>query len=151
MSGRDAGKRSVGDLRSRMGPLLHNLAHGAGFVASGLLAFGTDALCLALLTRGAGLDPFTARAIAIATAMIVAYFAHRTLTFRSKERASLAQFARFVSVAAGSSALNYTVYACALLIWPALDPLIALAIASAVSMVTNYAGFRFGVFHHRRP
>jgi putative flippase GtrA len=122
------------------------ITHGTGFLASGVLAFATDALCLAALTRVAGLDPFSARLLAIEAAMVVAYFAHRSWTFRVNEPASLMQFLKFVSVAAASSALNYAIYAAQLLAWPSLDPLIALAIASAVSMLSNYLGFRFGVF-----
>ena len=123
--------------------------HGAGFIASGSLAFVTDAGVLALLTRGAGFDPFSGRLIAIGCAMIVGFFAHRRLTFAAKEPATLAQFAKFLGVATTASVVNYAVYAGILVLRPPTDPLAALVVATAVAMGISYAGLRFGVF--RKP
>jgi putative flippase GtrA len=128
------------------------LAHGAGFLISGALAFSTDAGVLWLLTRNGTLDPYTARLAAIAVAMVVAYFAHRTLTFAVKEPPSLHQFGRFCSVAASANALNYAIYAGILFAWPAsATPLLALLIATAVAMVASYLGLRLGVFRAPTP
>ena len=125
------------------------LKHGAGFVASGGLAFVTDAGILSLLTRGVGLDPFSARLIAIACAMVVGFFAHRRLTFAVKDPATFQQFAKFLSVAITASVINYAIYAGVLLLRPATEPLAALVFATAISMSVSYAGMRFGVF--RKP
>ncbi len=127
----------------------NGVKHGAGFVASGALAFATDAAILTVLTRGVGLDPFTSRLIAILCAMVVGFFAHRRLTFAVKEAATLAQFGKFIGVAATASVINYAVYAGVLLLRPATDPLIALVAATVVAMGVSYAGLRFGVF--RKP
>jgi putative flippase GtrA len=125
------------------------IRHGAGFIVSGGLAFTTDASILALLTRGAHLDPFSARLIAIACAMIVGFFAHRRFTFAVREKATLPQFAKFLGVAATASLLNFAIYAGILFLRPGTEPLIALVAATAVAMCVSYAGMRFGVF--RKP
>lgn len=127
----------------------NKIRHGAGFIASGGLAFVTDASILMLLMRGAGLDPFTARLIAIACAMIVAFFAHRRLTFAVKEPATWGQFSKFIGVATTASVVNYAIYAGILVIRPGSEPLVALVVATALSMFVSYIGLRFGVF--RKP
>jgi len=99
-----------------------------------------------ILTHFAGLDPYSARLIAILTAMVVAYFAHRRLTFAETSPPTLAQFAKFASVAAAANATNYIVYVVLLSAVTNITPLAAMAIASAIAMVLSYLGFRFGVF-----
>ncbi len=125
------------------------LKHGAGFLTSGLIAFAVDALVLALLTKVAGLDPYSARLTAIAAAMVAGYFAHRNLTFRLSHPASLAEFAKFAAVATAASVINYALYAALLLIFSGLEPLIALTIASGLGMIVSYFGYRLGVFQRR--
>ena len=131
-------------------PSMRNrIRHGAAFLASGGTAFLTDAGILAALTRGAGMDPFTARLIAIACAMVVAFYAHRTMTFAVKTSPTWHEFAKFIGVATTASVINYAIYAGILLIRPGTDPLVALVAATAISMCFSYAGMRFGVF--RKP
>ena len=125
---------------------MNRARHGAGFFASGAIAFATDAAVLALLTRGFGVDPFLARLVAIGCAMIAGYFAHRRLTFDVKAPPSLAEFGKFAGVASGAAALNYAIYAGLLLAFPPLDPMLALVAASLFAMAASYAGYRFGVF-----
>ena len=125
------------------------LRAGAGFITSGALAFTTDAAVLALLTRVFELDPYLARLLAIAVAMVVGFFAHRRLTFAVTEPPTLAQFSKFLGVAATASVINFAIYAALLLLRLAIDPLIALLIATAVAMSVSYGGLRFGVF--RKP
>lgn len=129
--------------------MTEGIRHGAGFLVSGTLAFVTDGAVLWVLTRFLRVDPFSARLLAIALAMVVGFFAHRRLTFRVREAPTLAQFGRFVGVAATSSVINYAIYAGILIARPRLEPLIALVIASAVAMAASYLGLRFGVF--RKP
>lgn len=131
--------------------MLNRLRHGAGFITSGLIAFSTDAAVLWLLTRLAGLDPYSARAIAILTAMVVAYFAHRRLTFSVSLPPSAMEFMKFASVASTANAINYAIYAGMLLLVPGCTPLQALLVASIVAMAVSYLGFRFGVFKKSRP
>ncbi len=123
-------------------------SHGAGFLTSGSIAFGVDAGVLFLLTHFAGLDPFSARVIAILTAMVAAWLLHRRLTFAVKTPPSIAEFMRFAVVAAGASLVNYGIYAAILLMWAWVPPLAALVAATAVSMCVSYVGMRLGVFRH---
>ena len=130
-------------------PARSAVRHGAGFVASGLLATAVDAAMLEVLTRGAGLDPFSARLLAIVAAMVAAFFAHRRLTFAMTTPPTLAEFTRFLAVAWSASAVNYGLYALVLLARPETPPLLALVAATAVSMAVSYIGMRFGVFARR--
>ena len=122
------------------------LRHGAGFIASGGLAFVTDASILTLLTRGAGLDPYSARIIAIGCAMVVGFFAHRRMTFAVKKPATWKQFSKFAGVAMTASLVNYAIYAGILLLRPEIEPIFALIAATGISMCVSYVGLRFGVF-----
>ncbi|MEQ1714642.1 MAG: GtrA family protein [Hyphomicrobium sp.] len=124
-------------------------AHGAGFLVSGLLAFATDAGVLWMVTHSGAMNPYTGRLVAIAVAMVVAYFAHRTLTFGVSEPPGLRQFAKFCSLAATANAINYAIYAGILIAHPDSPPLYALLVATLVATVVSYLGMRFGVF--RRP
>lgn len=123
--------------------------HGAGFIASGIIATAVDAGVLAVATRYAGLDPLTARLLAVVTAMIAAFFAHRRLTFAVTTPPNLSELARFLAVAWSASAVNYGLYALLLVLRPATEPLVALAAATGVSMAVSYLGLRFGVFVRR--
>lgn len=128
----------------------NTIKHGAGFLISGLLATATDAGVLVGLTRGLDIDPFSSRLVAIGCAMIVGFFAHRRLTFAVQEPATLHQFARFVSVAATASAINYAIYAAILLQWPETEPLIAMLAPTIAAMMISYLGLRFAVFRKAR-
>ena len=127
-------------------PLHRRASHWLGFLTSGGLAFATDAELLALLTRYAGLDPFTARFFAIAGAMFVGWRAHRRLTFAVGGAGSLKEFLSYAALQWVAVAVNYGVYSAILLWMPATEPLIALVAASLVAMVVSYLGMRFGVF-----
>ena len=125
------------------------LNQGLRFLLSGGLAFATDAAVLTLLTRGVGLDPYSARIVAICCAMLVGFFAHRHISFSVGTAPTLAEFTKFLSVAMSASLINYAVYAAALFFHPATEPLVALVAATAVAMGYSYLGYRFGVF--RKP
>lgn len=120
--------------------------HGAGFIVSGGLAFATDASILALLHHGLGFDPFLVRPIAIGAAMIVAWCAHRRLTFNVTAPPSFREFMKFAGVASSAAILNYAVFAATLIVRPQTEPLAALIGATAVAMVASYFSMRFGVF-----
>lgn len=120
--------------------------HAPGFLISGILAFATDAGILLALTNGAGLDPFFARLVAIACAMIVGWLAHRRWTFRVLTPLSFGEFGKYASLAWGVSALNYGIYAGLLIALPTIPVLLAMTISSAIAMAVSYVGMRFGVF-----
>ena len=123
--------------------------HASGFVVSGLIAFIVDALTLLLLTRLAGLGPFTARFLAITLAMVAGWLSHRRLTFNVALRPPLAEFGRYAAVAWMAGALNYAVYAAILVARNDVAPLVAMVAATAVAMGFAYLGMRLGVFRRR--
>lgn len=130
------------------------LAHGAtrrygGFLLGGGLAFLTDAAVLLMLTRGAGLSPFSARPLSICVAMVVSWLINRTITFAQTVPPTFAEFGRFAAVAWTAQAVNYGVFAAILLAVPGLEPLIALALACLVSMIVSFNGYKHGVFRRR--
>ena len=126
-----------------------SLRHWGGFLVSGGTAFLVDASITGSLIHFAGFDPFSSRLVAMSCAMVVAWLLHRRLTFNVPERPSLREFGRFVSVAITANILNYGVYALILLVQPAIPPLLAIVLSTAVAMVVSYLGFRLRVF--RRP
>lgn len=119
--------------------------HWGGFLVSGGTAFVVDAALTLTLTY-AGLNAFIARLIAIMVAMVVAWLMHRRFTFAVKAPPSMREFMKFAAVAWSANALNYGIYAVLLLVWPALWPLAAMVVSTAVAMVFSYLGFRLGVF-----
>lgn len=135
-------------------PMHRDPRHWAGFVVSGGIAFLVDASVLALLTRGFGLNPFLARFVAIWCAMVVAWQSHRRLTFSIGHGSSFKEFVSYAAVAWTSAATNYAIYSALLLVGRrmghAVEPLLALVVASAFSMIVSYLGMRFGVFRSGR-
>ncbi len=131
--------------RALRDPRVRHLVH---FLIAGFSAFAVDAAMLQLLMH-AGLGPLTARPFAIFTAMIVGWLINRTWTFPMPGRPRLAEFARYAAVASISSVINYGVYAAILIVRPATLPFLALVIATAISTIASYSGYRFFTFRHR--
>lgn len=142
----DAPDHIGGETLSRTVPLHRRPSHWLGFVASGGMAFVTDATLLALLTRFLGLDPYTARLLAIAGAMVVGWRAHRRLTFAISQAGTLKEFLSYAALQWVAVAVNYAIYSCILLLRQGTEPLIAMVSASLIAMVVSYLGMRFGVF-----
>jgi putative flippase GtrA len=122
------------------------LQHGAGFVASGLIAMSVDMGLLALLTRVAGVSPYLARPGTIGLAMVAGWLCHRRLTFGLTTPLSLAEFGRYAAVASSASAVNYAMFSALLWIAPWLAPELAIVCATGVAMVVSYLGMRLAVF-----
>ena len=123
-----------------------SLRHWGGFLVSGGTAFAVDASITSSLIHFAGLDPFSSRLIGLAIAMVVAWLLHRRLTFNVAAPPSLAEFGRFASVAISANLINYAVYTVIMLLRPAILPLLAIVVSTAVAMVVAYLGFRLRVF-----
>ena len=126
-------------------PRLRHLMH---FLIAGFSAFAVDASILHVLV-GFGLNPLVARPFAILVAMVCGWLINRTWTFPMPGRPRLAEFARYAAVASVSSVINYAVFAAILIIWPKTLPFVALVIATAISTVASYSGYRFFTFRHR--
>jgi putative flippase GtrA len=122
------------------------IRHYGGFVLAGLLAFAVDAAILEALMRGLAFSPYLARPIGIAVAMIVSWIVNRTVTFAVPTPPSAAEFMHFAAVSWMAQAFNYLVFAAILAAVPGTPPFIALVIASTLSMLISYSGFRYAVF-----
>ncbi|MFM2422559.1 MAG: hypothetical protein RL291_1089 [Pseudomonadota bacterium] len=127
------------------------LAKVLGFAASGGLAFLTDAMTLETLTRVFEMHPAIARIIAIALAMVVGWFAHRTMTFQVAHPPTIIEFVRYVGMAWVVAAINYAIFVSILWLWPEVRPLGALVFASLIAMIASYVGMKFGVFTKLTP
>lgn len=126
----------------------HPVRHGLAFLLSGSLAFLTDASILKLLTAVFGMHPILARLFAISIAIIVGWLAHRRFTFRIAAPSSIREFLRYAAVQWTAAALNYGIFVLIVLIWPAIEPLIALFVSSGIVMFYSYVGMRFAAFRH---
>jgi putative flippase GtrA len=125
------------------------LEQGAGFVASGALAFLVDVGVLSLLTRVFGFSPFIARPIGIGLAMCVGWLAHRRLTFAVQCAPTLAEFVKYAGVAWLAAAINIGLFSLGLWFIPTLAPEFMVVASSFGAMTVSYLGMRYGVFVQR--
>lgn len=88
-----------------------------------------------------GLDAFSARLIAIAIAMLVAWRLNRAITFGASDTSQTSEGLRYFLVAIAAAMVNYTAYAALVLMWSALWPFLAVAISTCISMVVSFFGF----------
>lgn len=115
-----------------------------GFLIVGILAFGVDAGGLWLLMQ-AGIPPLPARLASLAVAMTVAWYGNRTFSFQVDGPPTWHEYLRYLTLAGGVAVLNYTVYALLVAGWQ-MQPVLATALATGVSMVFSFSGMKFGVF-----
>ena len=120
--------------------------HWAGFLVSGLMAFGTDVVISKALHDVVGWAWPVSRFLAISAAMVVGWLAHRRLTFAVVVPPSIAEFGRYVSLAWVAAAVNYAVFLGLLWGMPTIEPALAIAIASGVAMGVSYLGMKLAVF-----
>jgi len=120
-----------------------------GFLASGTLSFIADMALLVVFLYIIGMNPFSARLMALAGTIVVSWLSHRNLTFAVTGGPRVVEFLRFAALASGVMALNFVVYA--LLLWFHLVnwPIAAMCLAGAISTTVSYLGMRLGVFRRR--
>lgn len=123
--------------------LLFALVGGAGFLV--------DAGMLALLLWITPLGPFSARVLAIAAAMLATFWLNRTFTFGRSGRGLAAEGTRYGGVGVSAALLNYAVYSAIVLAFPALWPVLAVAIASFIGMAWSFLGYSRFVFGASAP
>lgn len=116
------------------------------FAFVGGVGFVVDAAVLSLLLARAGLDPFSARLLSIAVAMLTTWMLNRALTFAASSRHIVEEGLRYGGVGATSAVANYVIYCAVLLAFPAAPPVLALIVASAAAMFLSYAGYSRLVF-----
>lgn len=124
------------------------LTHYGGFLAAGFAATLVDLAILNLLML-AGISPFLGRFVSISVAMVVSWWINRTITFAVEAPPTLSEFGKFAAVSWTAQAVNYAVFAIALIVVPWIGPSLAVIVGGVVSVAVSYAGFRFGVF--RKP
>ena len=127
---------------SEMSPLRHY----GGFLAAGGSAFLTDVAVFQALHSWAGVNVLIARLLSISLAMAVSFLINRAITFAVPGPPRIIEFLRFAAVGWVSSALNYGLFAGAMLARPETWPILAIVFATAISMVASYAGMRLAVF-----
>ncbi len=125
------------------------LRHWGGFLISGLIALACDASLLQFGILVAGLNPLTARLVAISGAMVAGWLAHRRLTFSLNAPPTLGEFSRYSATAWIAAAINYVVFAAVLYVLPGTHPLTALVFASILATFFAYMGMRYRVFRGR--
>ncbi len=116
------------------------------FAIAGGLGFIVDAGVLALLLQVTPLGPFIARLFAIALAMATTWAFNRTFTFDRSGRSLAAEGFRYGSVGVTAALVNYGLYSALLLSLPALQPLVAMVLATAASMFFSFFGYSRFVF-----
>lgn len=108
------------------------------FALVGASGFVFDALVL-LVGLAAGLDPFSARLIAVLSAMTYTWLLNRSFTFGASPGHPGREWLRYMAANGAGAALNYAIYSGLLLLFaPLLSPLVALCIASGLAMLVNY-------------
>lgn len=116
------------------------------FILVGGTGFIVDAAFLQFLLVTGVAGPFAARIISIILAAFVTWRLNRRFTFGPSETGQAAEGARYGSVVAASSAINYAIYAGLLMIFIGLTPFFALVVASIGAMCFSYAGFNLFAF-----
>lgn len=118
-------------------PLIIKLSR---FGLVGGIGFVVDAGLTTTLIH-AGLDPFSARVVAIACAMLITWRLNRAITFGASNTSQKSEGVRYFAVALAAAAVNYAAYAALMLAFPTLMPTIAVALATGISMTVSYLGF----------
>ncbi|WP_431321106.1 GtrA family protein [Rhizobium sp. YTU87027] len=116
------------------------------FGIAGGLGFLIDAGVLALLLRITPLGPFLARLIAIALAMATTWIFNRTFTFDRSEHSLAVEGFRYGSVGVTVALVNYGLYSAVLLTLPDVQPIAAMVLATAASIVLSFFGYSRFVF-----
>lgn len=118
----------------------------AFFLFAGAVGFAVDMGVLWLFLYFKLLDPFSARILAIGSAMLCTYMINRTFTFGASHRRVAVEGARYGSVGLVSALLNYAVYSGFLIALPDMSPYLALILGSGSATVFSYLGYSRFVF-----
>lgn len=121
------------------------------FAVAGGIGFIVDAAILSALTSLAGWHPLRARIVSFLCAVTVTWWINRRYTFadrNTKPQRTATEYSRYLLVQGLGAALNYAVFATAILLVPVLKsyPVLPLAIGSGVAMFFNYFAMHWFVF-----
>ncbi|MDP2734333.1 MAG: GtrA family protein [Hoeflea sp.] len=120
------------------------------FLFAGACGFAVDMGVLWLFLHFRLLDPYSARVLAIGSAMLCTYAINRTFTFGASDRKVAVEGARYGSVGIASALLNYAVYSASLISLPGISPYLALILGSGSATVFSYLGYSRFVFGSKR-
>jgi putative flippase GtrA len=125
------------------------------FAVVGSGGFVVDESVLGLMHNLFGLDPFSARAVSILTAMSFTWWGNRNLTFRDHKASGAAAMARewlrFVAANSVGALVNYASYAVLVRFAPAPanNPYLATATGVAIGLLFNFTLSKRLVFRPR--
>ena len=119
------------------------------FGLAGGIGFAVDAGVLMTLVW-TGMDPVPARCLSIGCALVSTWLVNRSLTFadRAPSRPNLPEFLRYASASMLALLVNFAIY-WLLLRWQGIFtqwPVLAVALATAVSMCVNFVSYFKVVF-----
>jgi putative flippase GtrA len=118
------------------------------FGVAGLAGFAADACVLTLLTR-AGLDVRLARLLSFSGALVVTWLINRSLTFGDRAGPpTLAEFLRYAAASSLAALINLAVFMglVSFISQFAAWPILALALATGLSMTVNFTSYLKIVF-----
>ena len=124
-----------------------------GFAIVGAVGFVIDATILTLLMSGAGLDPYSARAISFSAAVTTTWYLNRRWVFGHAEvPMTRREYGSYVVVQVIGAAINLLVFVVAITWFDALRdvPVIPLAMGAALALVFNFAASSRFVFARPR-
>jgi putative flippase GtrA len=121
------------------------------FIVAGGIGFLVDAVILSALTSMVGWHPLRARIVSFLCAVTVTWWLNRRYTFadrRGAQQRTTREYSRYLLVQGAGAALNYAVFAAAILLVPALKPypVLPLVLGSGVAMCCNYFAMQRWVF-----
>jgi putative flippase GtrA len=116
------------------------------FGIAGGIGFLVDAGVLSLLLQTTPLGPFLARLVAIALAMATTWVFNRTFTFDRSGHSLAVEGFRYGSVGVTAALVNYGLYSSLLLTLPDLQPITAMVLATAASVLFSFFGYSRFVF-----
>lgn len=125
------------------GPLPPLAMQFGRFALVGAAGFIVDAGITAALVQ-LGWGPRSARMPAIAAAILLTWLANGRFAFRAGRGLDAGGLARYVAVASVAAAVNFGIYA--ILVLPLGSIPLAIVIATSVSMLLTFVGYRYLVF-----
>ena len=124
---------------------VQTLTQMSRFAGVGAVGFIVDAgLTLGLIATG--LDPFSARAVAIVCAMLVTWRLNRIMTFGASYRRQSEEGLLYMGVATAVALFNYGIYSGLILMIPIMPPLLAIMVAVVAATGLSFFGYRNLVF-----
>lgn len=118
-------------------PLHHRLRR---FALVGATGFAIDAIVLSVLINY-GLDPFSARLIALTASALTTWQLNRRITWSKSADGPAREGTRYFAVVLSAAALNYLVYSAVLILLPGTMPILALIVGTGAAMAFSFIGF----------